>query len=269
MNKELIKLFSLTGRVAVITGGAGMLGTEYAKAILGAGASVALFDVLKSSDLKKRAAELEKAFPGKILALSVDVSNEAGVKKAVASVIKQFKRIDILVNNAALTDFSGKNDRFSPYEKFSTELFRREVDVSLTGSFIVAKAVIGHMMKARSGVMVNIASVYGAVGPDNRIYQKGKYRSPAYAAAKSGIYNFTRAFASYLAPHGVRVNALTLGGVFAGHDKRFTKAYSYRAMLGRMARKEEYQGPMLFLCSDASSYMTGSTLTVDGGWTAW
>jgi NAD(P)-dependent dehydrogenase (short-subunit alcohol dehydrogenase family) len=117
--------------------------------------------------------------------------------------------------------------------------------------------------------MVNIASVYGAVGPDNRIYEKGKYRSPAYAAAKSGIYNFTRAFASYLAPYGIRVNAVTIGGVFAGHNRRFTRAYSYRTMMARMARKEEYQGPMLFLCSEASSYMTGATLVVDGGWTAW
>lgn len=263
------KLFNVQGKVAIITGGAGMLGTEYARALAGAGARVALFDILKPTPLARHAKRLAKECGSDVLGVSIDVTNEKDVARAVKRVIRTFGRIDILVNNAALTDLSGAYNRFAPYEDFPLVLWKKEVEVTLTGSFLVMRAVAPHMMKAKSGVVVNIASVYGAVGPDNRIYEKGKFRSIAYATAKSGIYNFTRALASYFAPYGIRVNTLTLGGVFAGHGRRFTKAYGARAMLGRMMRREECRGPMLFLSSDASSYMTGANLIIDGGWTAW
>lgn len=262
-------LFSLKGKIAIITGGAGMLGTEYAVILARAGATVVLFDIAKPDAMKRHVRILRTHTKGVIHGYSVDIASEQGVKEAVARVVKEFKKIDILINNAAMTDTSGKSNRFSPYEDYPLELWQREMDVDLTGSFLCAKAVMPHMMKAKSGVIVNVSSIYGVVGPDNRIYEKGKYRSLAYATAKSGILNFTRALASYLAPYGIRVNTFTPGGVYAGHDKRFADAYAARTMLGRMATKEEYQGPMLFLCSDASSYMTGSNVVVDGGWTAW
>lgn len=270
MNKIIDKLFDLKGRVAVITGGAGMLGTEYGKVLSDAGATVVLLDVLKAEKMKRHVAALNRDWSPRIHGRTVDITREKQVQKVVAEVVKRFRRIDILINNAAMTDFSGKADRFAAYENFPLEVWQNEIDVGLTGSFLCAKAVARPMMKAGSGVIVNIASTYGVVAPDNRIYEKGKYRSIGYAAVKSAVLNFTRALASYFAPHGIRVNSLTPGGVQAPYlDRRFLNAYGRRAILGRMAHKEEYRGPMLFLCSDASSYMTGSNLIVDGGWTAW
>ncbi len=261
--------FSVQNKVAVISGGCGMLGTEYAKILSAAGASVWLFDSLSQENIDAYLKTHTGEFSGRVQGVSVDVTDEKAVRSAIVNVVKKHKRIDIVINNAALTDFSGALDRFAPYENFSLDLWRRELDVGLTGAFILSKAVMPHMQKQRSGVIVNISSIYGIVGADNRIYATGKYRSPAYAAAKSGLVNLTRALASYLAPYGIRVNTLTLGGVFGGNDKRFVREYSKRAMLARMAEKEEVQGPMLFLCSDASSYMTGANLIVDGGWSAW
>ena len=264
-SSEIGALSHVKGRVAIITGGAGMLGTEYARVLAGAGARVALFDILSAVELGRRAAAIGKD----VIGISLDVSNERAVQKAVAAVKKKFGSIDIVINNAALTDFSSRWDRFSPYESFPTELWDKEIDVTLGGAFRVTKAVLPHLMRQKSGVIVNIASMYGFVGPDNRIYPKGKFRSIAYAAAKSGMYNFTRALASYLAPYHVRVNTLTLGGVRSGQDRRFLRAYAQRSMMNRMLEREEVRGPMLFLCSDASSAMTGANLVVDGGWSAW
>ncbi len=270
MGKISNALFDLKGKVAVITGGAGMLGTEYAIALSDAGASVVLFDIKKPDELEKHAATLEKDFGVTVTAISVDVSDEAGVKNAVAEVMKKFKRIDILVNNAALTDFVVEYNRFAPFESFATEVWKKEIDVCLNGTFLCTRTVAPIMMENHSGVIVNISSLLGHGAPHNRMYDKGKYRSMAYGASKAGILNFTQSLAAYLAPYGIRVNSLSPGGVFAGAlDQRFYDAYSSRTMLGRMAKKEEYRGPMLFLCSDASSYMTGADLAVDAGWTAW
>ena len=267
----MLKLFNVRNRVAIITGGMGMLGSEYAIVLGQAGAKVILFDMLEITEMKKRTDNLARLIGKKPYIKKVDVADEKDVSRAVKEVYEKYGRIDILINNAALTDLSlpGNFNRFAPFEKFSFELWNRELAVTLHGAFLCSRAVIPFMKKARRGTIVNISSTYGVVGPDNRIYEKGRFRSVAYATAKSGILNFSRALASYLAPYGIRVNTFTPGGVFARHDRRFLNAYSYRTMLGRMANKEEYRGPMLFLCSDASSYMTGSNLIVDGGWTAW
>jgi NAD(P)-dependent dehydrogenase (short-subunit alcohol dehydrogenase family) len=259
----------LDGKVGIITGGCGMLGTEYARALSAAGAAVFLLDVLPRKKIDAHIKKHAEEFRGNVFGVHVDITDEKSVRDAVAHISRERGRVDILINNAALTDVSGKKNRFAPYEDFPLDLWREELDVSLTGAFIATKAVIPYMKEQTSGVIVNVASIYGIVGADNRIYEKGKYRSIAYSAAKSGILNFTRALASYLAPHGVRVNTLTLGGVFDGHDRRFVREYSKRAMLARMMSREEVRGPMLFLCSDASSYMTGANLILDGGWSAW
>lgn len=269
MDTMIKELFNLDGKVAIITGGAGLLGTEYATVLGAAGAAVAFLDIRSPSAMRRHAAALRRRSLRPVLGLRVDITKEREVRTAVGEIMRRFKRIDILINNAALTDISGGGDRFSRYEKFPDELFQRELEVTLTGAFRVTKAALPAMMRRRRGVIVNISSIYGVSGPDNRIYPRGRYRSLGYATAKSGILNFTRALASYLAPHGIRVNTLTLGGVCSGQDRKFLRAYGARAMLGRMARAEEVRGPMLFLCSDASSYMTGANLIVDGGWTAW
>ncbi|OGY65319.1 MAG: hypothetical protein A3A16_02630 [Candidatus Harrisonbacteria bacterium RIFCSPLOWO2_01_FULL_44_18] len=271
MNKEKIfKLFSLKGKVAVITGGAGMLGREYARILSDAGAMVALFDVLPQKEINKRVKEISSS--GRVMGMTMDITKEKQVKEAVKKVIKKFGAIDILINNAAATDFSGfkNSERFAPYEDFSLDVWEKEIGVGLTGALICSQAVIPFMKKAKSGVIVNISSTHGIIAPDNRIYGDGKFKAITYPVIKSGILGLTRALASYLAPYNIRVNSLVPGGVKAGYlDEQFEKDYSSRTMLGRMADKEDYAGAILFLCSDASSYMTGSSLIIDGGWTAW
>lgn len=268
-SSDWVSSFELNTKVAIITGGGGMLGLEYAKTLGKAGAIPVLFDLLPTNDLEILAKKIELEIGKPVHCFSLDITDEKSVFDAVKLVQKQLGRIDILINNAALTDNSGEYNRFAPYEDFPFELWKKEISVSLSGSFLATKAIIPIMKKQKSGVIVNISSIYGITGPDNSIYENGKYRSIAYATAKSGLINFTRALASYLGPDGIRVNTLTLGGVFTNHDKKFVDAYSKNTMLGRMATKDDYGAPMLFLCSKASEYMTGANLVIDGGWSAW
>jgi len=251
MNKEKIfNLFSMEGKVVIITGGSGMLGTEYGKVLSDAGADVFSFDIAEG----------------------VDITNPETVKEKTEELYKKYGRIDVLINNAAMTDFSGFKDtnRFAPYEDFSLDVWAKEINVGLTGALICSQAVIPYMKKAKSGVIVNVSSTHGVIAPDNRIYGDGRFKAVTYPVIKSGILGFTRALASYLASYNIRANSLVPGGVKAGYlDKQFEKDYGFRTMLGKMANQDDYNGAVLFLCSDASSYMTGSMLIVDGGWTAW
>jgi len=253
-------LFSLRGKVAIITGGAGLLGLEYGKTLKGAGAKVVLFDVKKN----ERALNFDY--------FDVDIRKSKEVRKAVREVLKKYGRLDVLINNAALNPVPGTQEsasQFSPYERYPLELWEREIAVGLTGMLLCSQAVIPIMKRERSGSIINISSTYGLVAPDNRIYERGKFKSIGYATVKGAVPNFTRALASYLRETGIRVNTLTPGGVFAGQTPAFVKKYSERTLLGRMANRHEYNGAILFLASDASSYMTGANLVVDGGWTSW
>ncbi len=264
MNKDSIfKLFSLDGRVVIITGGAGMLGKKYAKACSDAGARVVLFDIRGVASLPKDfCTEYE----------IVDITNKTEVQKSVKKVFSRYGNIDVLVNNAAMNPVPGSPEskgQFSPYEDYPAELWEKELSVGLSGALFCTQAVVPIMKRQGSGSIINISSTYGNVGPDNRIYDEGKYKSIGYATTKGAALNFTRAWASYLRGTGIRVNTLTPGGVFAGQPDEFVKKYEERTILGRMARKDEYNGAILFLASDASSYMTGANLVVDGGWTAW
>ena len=240
----------MEGKVVIITGGSGMLGTEYGKVLSDAGADVFSFDIAEG----------------------VDITNPETVKEKTEELYKKYGRIDVLINNAAMTDFSGFKDtnRFAPYEDFSLDVWAKEINVGLTGALICSQAVIPYMKKAKSGVIVNVSSTHGVIAPDNRIYGDGRFKAVTYPVIKSGILGFTRALASYLASYNIRANSLVPGGVKAGYlDKQFEKDYGFRTMLGKMANQDDYNGAVLFLCSDASSYMTGSMLIVDGGWTAW
>ena len=264
MNKDSIfNLFSLDDRVAIITGGAGMLGIEYARILSDAGARVVLFDV-KSEFVPSRGLQADYEF--------VDITRREEVQRAVKKVFERYGRIDVLINNAAMNPVPGSpesRDQFSPYEDYPEELWNKELAVGLSGALFCTQAVVSIMKRQRSGSIINVSSTYGNVGPDNRIYGEGKFKSIGYAATKGAVLNFTRAWASYLCGTGIRVNTLTPGGVSAGQKDEFVKAYEERTILGRMAEKTDYNGAILFLASDASGYMTGANLVVDGGWTAW
>lgn len=250
--QDIVQLFSLRGKTAIITGGAGMLGQQYAKILKSAGANVVVFDI--EGDMK------------------VDVSNKEEVTKAVQKVVEQYGSIDVLINNAALNPVPGTTQsetQFAPYEDYPKELWESELKINLSGMMFPTQAVVPFMKKQQSGSIINISSTYGNVGPDNRIYNEKKSKSIGYATTKGAVLNFTRAWASYLEGSGIRVNTLTPGGVEAGQSQDFINAYKTKTILGRMAKKDEYNGAILFLASDASSYMTGANLVVDGGWTAW
>lgn len=263
--------FDLADRVVIVTGATGMLGRECSDELARAGAAVVVTDV-DQSGCECLAAEIRRTTGTETLGLAADLTRESDIQRLVDGTVERFGRIDVLVNNAAMNPAPGSADsvrQFEPFEDYPRELWEREVAVNVTGPFLLTQRVGRVMARARRGVIVNVASTYGLVAPDHRIYAPGRYKSVAYAVTKAAILNFTRYLAGYYGRHGIRVNTLTPGGVEAGQDPAFIAAYAERTMLGRMARRDEYRRAVLFLASDASSYMTGSNLVVDGGWTAW
>jgi NAD(P)-dependent dehydrogenase (short-subunit alcohol dehydrogenase family) len=274
------ELFRLDGRVALITGGAGLLGRRYCEALLEAGARVVIAD-LDGARAEALARELSAT---DTIGVRLDVSDEASVHDAFAAAEKEFGRLDILVNNAALTVRGGSErlspaDYFAPFETYKREVWDQAVSVNLTGMVLCAQAAGRQMLRqdAPGGVIVNISSTYGVVAPDQRLYDGVKspyadtgFNTPvSYAVTKTAVLGLTRYLATYWGSKNIRVNALTPHGVFDNHDESFVRNFVYRSPLGRMARNDEYRGALLFLVSDASSYMTGANLIVDGGWTAW
>jgi NAD(P)-dependent dehydrogenase (short-subunit alcohol dehydrogenase family) len=273
-------LFRLDGRVALVTGGAGLLGRGYCEALLQAGARVVIGD-LDGARAQALAAELGCE---RTLAQKLDVTSEDSVGQAVNAAVERFGTLDVLVNNAALTVRGGSErlapaDYFAPFEDYKREVWDQAVSVNLTGMLLCAQAAGRQMLSQNppGGVMVNVASTYGVVAPDQRVYEG--VRSPyadtgfntpvSYAVTKTAVLGLTRYLATYWGSKNIRVNALTPHGVFDNHDEAFVRNFVYRSPLGRMARNDEYRGALLFLVSDASSYMTGANLIVDGGWTAW
>ena len=272
--KIISKLFDLKGRNIVITGASGLLGSQYANTLSSAGANIILLDVdtIKNEKLKSA---LIKKYKNKICAYTLDISNQTEVNKISKKVIKDFKKIDGLINNAAYTSKGAKeksDNAFGSFENFPIDIWQKSLDINLSGVFFCSQAFGKIMAKQGKGVIVNIASTYGLVGADQRIYGKSGLNLPiSYAATKGAIVNFTRYLAAYWHGKNIRVNTLSPGGVMdkTYQNESFIKKYSEKTILGRMANKEEYNGAMLFLISDASSYMTGANLVVDGGWTAW
>ncbi len=261
--ERVSRLYDLKGKIALITGGTGFLGTEYAYILSAAGANVVIADIDRNK-CESLARDVEKHTGNKALGIEVDVTSEKSVDDMIKAIIKKFKKLDILLNNAA----GRSKNFFAKFEDFPLEDWERILKVNLTGMFLCAQAASKAMKKG--SVIVNVSSIYGNVSPDQRIYKGSKINTPiVYSASKSAVLNFTRYLATYLGPKGIRVNTLTPGGVFNNQEKVFIKRYCEKTPLGRMARREEMAAPMLFLVSDASSYMTGANLIVDGGWTAW
>lgn len=249
--------FDIQDKVIIVTGAGGYLGRGYCKELAEAGAKVIGWDARESDGVEQ-----------------VDITDEAQVEKAVAATVEKHGRIDGLINNAAMNPWPGDPDadkQFVPYEEYPIALFRKEVEVNLTGTMIVTKHVAAVMMKRGSGSIVNIASEAGVAAHDHRVYQNpGRYKSPAYTASKTAIIGLTRQWAARAGERGVRVNSFSPGGVYnPAMPEDFMKRFGAMNMLGRMAQPGEYAATMQFLLSDASSFMTGANLVMDGGKTAW
>lgn len=261
------KLFDINGKTILLTGATGNLGSQYVEGLSQAGANVVITD-LDLKQCKKLQNYIKSKFDVDPLAIQLDLRNKKSIKNMVSQTIKHFSTIDVLINNAA---YQGNPLlRTTKFENFPLQAWNNALDVNLTGIFLTCQEIGKQMIKQKSGNIINIASTYGIVAPDQSIYgTSGQNAAAFYSATKAAIINLTRYLASYWSKSGIRVNTLSPGGVRRNQDKKFIKNYSKRTMLGRMAKKDEYVGSLIFLASDASSYMTGSNLIVDGGWTAW
>lgn len=273
MIKNPYGIFSVKNKIIIITGGAGYLGMQYAEILGKAGARVVVWDNKDKEAMKKCDVDLKKKKVSAMV-MTVDITNEGLVQKAVKVIIKKFKTIDVLINNAAMNPAVGSEESkklFVPYEEYPIELWRKELEVNLTGMMICAKHIATIMIKNKRGSIINIASEVSNIAHDHRVYnQKNKYKSPAYVTTKTGVIGFSRQWAARLGEYGIRVNAFSPGGVYKdGMPEDFVKLFGNTNMFGRMAKPFEYAGPILFLSSDASSFMTGTNLTVDGGKSAW
>lgn len=243
----------LHNNIILITGGKGFLGEYFTRALQEAGATVVVTDLHPQADIQ------------------LDVTKKESITAAFEEVVKQHGKVDVVVNNAAIDPkFDADSDQNAKlFENYPEEHIRKSVDVNLVGYTLVAQEAVRRMLPQQSGNIINVSSIYGIVGPDQRIYPEGTQKPVDYFITKGGVVMLTKFLATTYGPKGIRANTLTLGGVLKGHGKEFTDNYGARAPLGRMANPEEVGGPLVFLASNASSYMTGANLIVDGGWTSW
>jgi NAD(P)-dependent dehydrogenase (short-subunit alcohol dehydrogenase family) len=268
--------FDLTGRVVLITGGAGLLGAEHAAAIAEAHGVPVIADV-RGGDAERVAESVRERYGVAASALELDVTSRSSCEAALTRVLAVHGRLDALVNNAALNPkVEGAGLAATRFENYSLELWNRELSVGLTGAFLCAQVFGAHMAAHGGGVIVNVASDLGLIAPDQRIYRRPglapaeqPVKPVTYTVVKGGLVMLTKYLATYWADAGVRVNALCPGGVFAGQPEDFVEKLTQLIPMGRMARKDEYRSALVFLCSDASSYMTGSNLVIDSGRTCW
>ena len=267
-------LFNLDGKTAIVTGGAGIQGPRVGMGLAAHGCNVALVDLdLNGATVASQA--ICDQWEDRAAAFRCDVSKPDSVNAMVKAVVNKFGTVDILHNNAASKSRDVK-DFFAPFEEFKFETWREIMDVNLDGMFLVAQAVVRQMIAQKTGgSIIQTSSTYGLVGPDPRIYEGSKYlgetiRSPAaYSASKAAVIGLTKYLATHLAEHQIRVNTLVPGGIESGQNKVFMETYGDRVPLGRMADRDDMVGAVVFMASDASSYMTGQMVVVDGGWTAW
>ena len=266
---NVLDMFRLDGKVGLVTGGARTLGLDMAEALAEAGANVAITS-RTLANAQDSARKLARATKRDVLPLQLDVTEEAQVETAVARALDHFGRIDILINNAGNVTSTPET---APLEKRSLADWQQVIGINLTGVFLCSKHIVAKaMIPARSGVIINLGSVAGIIGKDRRVYEGTDMGGATidYHAAKGGVVNMTRDMAVYLAPHNIRVNCISPGGFFRHQPEAFVKAYSRTIPMGRMGEdRKEMKGAALFLASEASSYVTGHNLVVDGGLSVW
>ena len=266
-----MNIFSLHNKTAIVTGALGLIGKKHCEALADAGANVVVADINETA-----AKDFAASLNGNHIGVLLDVTSETSLKEARDKILARFGTIDILVNNAAINDMfenPGLAKELSAFENYPLDAFKKSLDVNVTGVFLASQIFGTVMAEHGSGSIINIASTYGVVGPDQTIYrnecgEQTFYKSPVYPVTKGAVVNFTRFLAAYWGNKGVRVNTLSPGGVENGQNEFFIQNYSAKTLLGRMAKPSDYQGALLFLASEASAYMTGANLIVDGGWTA-
>jgi NAD(P)-dependent dehydrogenase (short-subunit alcohol dehydrogenase family) len=272
---DIFDKFSLKGKAAVVTGGAGLLGVEFCRTLAEAGAGVLVADLNVESAFAA-AEKLRQAGYSAVHAV-VDVTQPDSAAAMIAACVEEFGRLDAIVNSAAMDpkfDATQPGQHRNTFEDYPLELWKQALDVNLTGVFLCCQAAARQMVaQGSAGSIINICSTYGLVPPDQRIYEKPgqpkQFKPAFYTTTKAGVLGLTKYIASYYAGTRIRANCLTPGGVYNNHDELFTRNYAYRTIMGRMAERDEMNGALLFLASDASSYMTGGNVVVDGGWTAW
>tara|TARA_B100000902_G_scaffold399286_1_gene469427 strand:- start:2419 stop:3201 length:783 start_codon:yes stop_codon:yes gene_type:complete len=257
--------FDIKNKIIILTGGSGNLGSIYSQYLISNGAIVCNFDLTKPD--KSNIIDEKK-----YLFLKTDVTKKDEISNSLNLVCEKFGSPSALINNAALDSPPGDDEKINgPFEDYPEDAWDKVMEVNLKSIFLTCQIVGKEMLKNNSGSIINISSHYGLISPDQRIYNyKENFNKPiAYSASKSGIFNLTRYLSTYWGPKNIRVNTLTLGGVYDNQDKQFVKNYSNKVPLGRLAEKNEYNGVIHFLISEASSYITGSNIVSDGGWTAW
>lgn len=274
MNINYLDLFRLDQKTAIVTGGLGIIGRKCCIALAQFGANVVVVD-LDENEVKKFAQELNERFGNNHLGIVCDVSSPDEVEEMVNTVSQHYREIHILHNNAA-TKTNNLKDFFETYENYSLKTWREVMAVNIDGMFLVSRAVGKKMCEQKTGgSIIQTSSIYGLYAPDHRIYEQAnflgeKINTPAvYSVSKSAVIGLTKYLATYWAKDQIRVNTITLGGVESGQNSQFIKNYSNRVPLGRMAKVDEVVGALIFLASDASSYITGQNIIIDGGLSVW
>jgi NAD(P)-dependent dehydrogenase (short-subunit alcohol dehydrogenase family) len=277
MAKTVLDKFDLSGRIAVITGGAGLVGRQHTAALTQVGATCVLVDVDRNA-AEAAAEQLSDQYGGRVVGIQADITSKQEIEKVLARINDEYGHVEILINNAAINPQVKRDGlkEFSRFENFLEEQWHKELAVGLTGAFLCSQVIGSEMARQKRGVILNIASDLALIAPDQRIYRipgREKEQQPVkpvtYSVIKAGLVGLTRYLATYWADKNVRVNALSPGGIYDQQPDDFVVRLTNLIPLGRMAEKDEYQAAVIFLVSDASSYMTGTNVVMDGGRTAW